>query len=71
MHQVGERAGLRGGECSPAGEGQRERGGRLKVNLNPGSLGFPCRETEICVLCLKVALGAQTAAQGSHVIPEV
>lgn len=51
--------------------GQRERGGRLKVNLNPGSLGFPCRETEICVLCLKVALGAQTAAQGSHVIPEV
>lgn len=26
-----------------------ERGGRLKVNLGPGSLGFPCREIEMCV----------------------
>lgn len=60
-----------GGGMQSCRGGQREREGRLKVNLNPGSLGFPCRETEICVLCLKVALGTQTAAQGSHVIPEV
>lgn len=37
------------GECSPAGEGQQERGGRLKVNLGPGSLGFPHKEIGVCV----------------------